>query len=48
MAAGSPAWELRDRLGRLTVVYRLGNVVYLVETEDQALLEAILLDMPHG
>jgi hypothetical protein len=48
VAAGSPAWELRDRLGRLTVVYRLGNVVYLVETIDAAMLEAILFDMPNG
>lgn len=46
LAAGTLAWELRDRGGRLTVIYRLGNVVYLVETTDQALLEAILLDMP--
>lgn len=48
LAAGSPAWELRARLGRLTVVYRLGNVVYLVETADPAMLEAILMDMPNG
>ena len=46
LAAGSPAWELRARLGRLTVVYRLDDVVYLVETHDRDLLEAILLDMP--
>jgi hypothetical protein len=46
LAAGTLAWELRDRGGRLTVVYRLGNVVYLVQTTDPALLEAILLDMP--
>lgn len=46
LAAGSPAWELRARSGRLTVVYRLGNVVYLVQTHDRAMLEAILLDMP--
>lgn len=44
--AGSPAWELRARLGVRTVIYRLGNVIYLVETDDPALLEAILLDMP--
>lgn len=30
----------------LTVLYPLGNVVYLVETHDRAMLEAILLDMP--
>lgn len=49
LAAGALAWELRDRGGWLTVIYRLGNVVYLVETRDGALLEAILLDMPpHG
>jgi hypothetical protein len=30
------------------VVYRLGNVVYLVETIDAAMLEAILFDMPNG
>lgn len=48
LAAGSPAWELRARSGRLTVVYRLGNVVYLVQTPDRAMLEAILLDMPNS
>lgn len=46
LAAGGVAWELRDRLGLLTVVYRIANVVYLVQTDDQALLEAILVDMP--
>jgi hypothetical protein len=46
LAAGGPAWELEDRLGTLTVVYRLSNVVYVVETADRARLEAILLDMP--
>jgi hypothetical protein len=49
LAAGSPAWQLRDRGGTLTVIYRLANVVYLVQTDDPAMLEAILLDMPpHG
>lgn len=46
LAAGTLAWELLDRGGTLTVVYRLGNVIYLVQTQDRALLEAILLDMP--
>ena len=46
---GTLAWELRARLGWLTVVYRLADVVYIVESDDRAVLEAILLDMPpHG
>jgi hypothetical protein len=48
LAADTLGWELRDRGGRLTVIYRLGNVVYLVETTDQVLLEAILVDMPRA
>ena len=47
-AADPVAWELRDRGGNLTVVYRIANVVYLVQTVDPVLLEAILLDMPPG
>jgi hypothetical protein len=47
LAAGTLAWELRDRGGTLTVIYRLGNVIYLVQTQDRAMLEAILLDMPN-
>jgi hypothetical protein len=43
---GRLVWELRDRGGRLTVIYLFGNVVYLVETTDAALLDAILLEMP--
>jgi hypothetical protein len=42
------AWELEQRGGGLIVVYRLGDVVYLVSTEDRELLEAILQDMPLG
>ena len=45
LAAGTLAWELRARLGSLSVIYMRGNVVHVVETEDAALLEAILLDM---
>jgi hypothetical protein len=49
LAGGTLTWELRGRGGMRTVIYRLGNVVYLVETTDQALLDAILADMlPHG
>jgi hypothetical protein len=48
VAVGTLAWELRQRGGGLTVVYRIADVVYLVQTEDAAMLEAILLDMPQS
>ena len=44
--AGTVAWEIAERGGDLTVVYRRANVIYLVFTHDRALLEAILMDMP--
>jgi hypothetical protein len=43
---GSEAWELAQRRGLLTVVYRRGDVVYLVEASDPSRLDAILSDMP--
>lgn len=46
LAVGTLAWELRDRGGRLTVLYRVGDIVYLVQASDRDLLEAILLEMP--
>lgn len=43
---GLPAWQLWHRGGDRTVVYVDGDVVYVVQTDDPALLEAILLEMP--
>ena len=45
-AAGTTAWELGERGGRMNVLYVVGNVVYLVSTPDAATLEAIILEMP--
>ena len=46
VVGGSRAWELSLRGGSRTLVYRIGDVVYLVSAEDSATLEAILVDMP--
>jgi hypothetical protein len=43
---GISGWELEERLGMVDVMYRLGDVVYLVSSEDRDLLEAVLRDMP--
>lgn len=47
-AAGTVGWELQNRRGNLTIVYRQGNIVYLVSTQDRDILRAILGDMPQG
>lgn len=46
VAVSVTAWELEERGGTVTVIYRLGDVVYLVSTQDRDRLEAILRDMP--
>ena len=46
IAVSLTAWELERRDGWLTVMYQLGDVVYLVGADDRHLLDAILLDMP--
>ena len=47
-AAGSVGWQLTERGGDLTVVYRRANVIYVVVARDPAVLRAILADMPPG
>lgn len=46
LLGGTVGWELTDRRGRLTVVYRREDVVYLVSAPDVFTLDAILADMP--
>jgi hypothetical protein len=38
-------WAMQERGGRLNVVYRRGDVVYIISTPTPELVEAILLDM---
>lgn len=46
MLGGTVGWELTERGGTVTVLYRRGDTVYLAAAPDPPTLDAILSDMP--
>jgi hypothetical protein len=46
MLGGTVGWELVERGGTVTVLYRRGDTVYLAAAPDPPTLDAILSDMP--